>query len=565
MRTLPVVTFAVLSLLACQIEELDPKAPLESPEAAGAGAGATGQPSAGGAAGAVTTGAGTDAGSGGAPGAGGGPVASVDGGPTTSTPSPSPGALPMSATFQLTLVPEVVVATARRVNVAIPLAPGALTNVANIELRVGGAPLATARRALASWPDGSIRSVQVQFERVVTANTTVDVVVGQAATGGSLALVPAAQTLVSSGGANLPGVWALLPAAHLAASRVAGPALPSSASAGTPAAAWDRVCNANTFNTAAFNAVRGEQGSWLFDRPTALYRNYQRTGSAAALRSAFLEASIYRDGITGTGSATRIPVAPDDLKYHYTQGLALHYLLTGDDRFREAAENVATRAHDLWPSPGYAGGTDFWTERHAGFGLLAYEWALAVTDDKATTFASWAAAAVGGYASVQGSCPAGYTNAAERCFAHDAEAHGEAYGYFGCSPWMSAILADALDGHADRLAGSGDASGAGLVRESLVRLGRFVANQGRDATGKPYYWAGVGVSSNEVDDFDEHWGESAYLVALAWHWSGKTDAGLRQALDQLTLGLDQHGEAGQLRSFNWQCRSGVMAPFYSRP
>ncbi len=168
MRTLPVVTFAVLSLLACQIEELDPKAPLESPEAAGAGAGATGQPSAGGAAGAVTTGAGTDAGSGGAPGAGGGPVASVDGGPTTSTPSPSPGALPMSATFQLTLVPEVVVATARRVNVAIPLAPGALTNVANIELRVGGAPLATARRALASWPDGSIRSVQVQFERVVT-------------------------------------------------------------------------------------------------------------------------------------------------------------------------------------------------------------------------------------------------------------------------------------------------------------------------------------------------------------------------------------------------------------
>ena len=32
-----------------------------------------------------------------------------------------------------------------------------------------------------------------------------------------------------------------------------------------------------------------------------------------------------------------------------------------------------------------------------------------------------------------------------RCFAHTATAHGESWGGSGCSPWMSAILADALE------------------------------------------------------------------------------------------------------------------------
>lgn len=276
---------------------------------------------------------------------------------------------------------------------------------------------------------------------------------------------------------------------------------------------------------------------------------------------------MYRAGITGTGSATRIgvPSSSDDLKYHYTQGLAVHYLLTGDDRFREAAENVAVRAHDLWTSPGYAGGSDFWTERHAGFGLLAYEWAAAVSDDKAALFAGWAAAAVSAYLDVQATYPVGYTNTSERCFAHSAAAHGESFGYFGCSPWMSAILADGLDAHADRLAREGNGAGAQTVRSSLVRLGRFMANQGRDSTGRPLYWAGVGVISDEVDAYDEHWGETAYVVALAWAWSGKSDASLRQAADALVTGMSTKGEAGQLRSFNWQCRSGVMAPFYLQP
>ena len=188
---------------------------------------------------------------------------------------------------------------------------------------------------------------------------------------------------------------------------------------------------------------------------------------------------------------------------------------------------------------------------------------MAVSDDKAAEIAGWAKSAVDAYLDVQAKWPSGYTNAEERCFAHQAEAHGEDYGYFGCSPWMSAILADGLDAHADRVAREGDSARAAQVWKSLVQLGRFVAAQGLDpASGRPYYWAGVGTDSNEPDEYDEHWGESAYLVALAWHWSGKTDAALKAAAEKLVKGFDDHGEAGQLRSFNWQCRSGVMAPFY---
>ncbi|MCW5837527.1 MAG: hypothetical protein KIS78_34360 [Labilithrix sp.] len=487
------------------------------------------------------------------------------------SPSDVPGGPPESKapaveTVSVELTPAEPSSAPRRINFAVPVPPGQVASADLVQVKANGAALATARRSLASWPDGSVRSVHVQFELAVPAAVAVEVTLNEEASGGDVAFVPVEETLASPDGTSGPAVWATFPAAWLSESRVAGPALPSAAVAGTPAAAWDRVCDYDKFDTEAYLRVASETGSPLFDRPTALYRGYQRNGKLDVLRSAYREAALLRASITGTGSATRIGVgAADDLKYHYTQGLAIHYLLTGDERFREAAEDVAARAHDLWDDPGYAGGSDFWTERHAGFGLLAYEWAVAVSDDKAAEIAAWAKTAVDAYLDVQAKWPSGYTNTEERCFAHQAEAHGEDYGYFGCSPWMSAILADGLDAHADRVAREGDQARAAQVWKSLVQLGRFVAAQGLDpASGRPYYWAGVGTDSNELDEYDEHWGESAYLVALAWHWSGKTDASLKAAAEELVKGLDDHGEAGQLRSFNWQCRSGVMAPFYLR-
>jgi hypothetical protein len=209
----------------------------------------------------------------------------------------------------------------------------------------------------------------------------------------------------------------------------------------------------------------------------------------------------------------------------------------------------------MW-NPNYDGGDRFWTERHAGFALLAHEWALIVTDDQAQAISARAEADVTAYLADQASYPAGYTDPNARCFAHSATAHAEGYGYDGCSPWMSAILADALDQYARRIGGAREAQ----VRDSLAKLGRIVARDGRDATGKPFYWMGVGTTSDEIDDYDEHWGESAYVVALAYAATGKTEPALKQAADQLIAGLAAHGEVGQTRSFNWQCRSAVMTP-----
>ena len=65
-----------------------------------------------------------------------------------------------------------------------------------------------------------------------------------------------------------------------------------------------------------------------------------------------------------------------------------------------------------------------------------------------------------------------------------------------------------------------------------------------------------------VEEYDEHYGESAYLIGMSWYFSGKNDASLRAVADQLVAKLGSDGSAPHIRSFNWQCRSAVQAPWY---
>jgi hypothetical protein len=326
---------------------------------------------------------------------------------------------------------------------------------------------------------------------------------------------------------------------------------------------FDNVCNYTAHGIDSFLALQASKDVWLYDRGTALYRGYARRGDQSTLTSAYRETAIYRSRITGTDAATRIgvPSAADDLKYHYTQNLAIHYLLTGDDRFRESAEDVAQRVMTLWSSPSYAGGSDFWTERHAGFGLLAYVWARIVTDDMGVALETAASGAVNAYIAIQATMATTYSDASTRCFAHSPAAAGESFaGQWGCSPWLSAIVADALDQFATETGGAA----ATNARSSIVKLGKAIATQGRDSSGKPYYWMGVGSQPDEVDPYHEHWGEPAYVVAMAYYHGGKTDASLKTAALQMLAGLKSNGSVPHLRSFNWQCRSAVAAPYYLR-
>jgi hypothetical protein len=439
-----------------------------------------------------------------------------------------------------------------RVSFAIPLAPGALADAADVRFVAGGRELPAARRALARYPDGGPRSVQIQVDVDPAAAPALQVELGVRGTG-DLAPVAVETTLIGTGADRVPRVWALLPAEVLAASGVAGPMVPRGS---TPSDAWSALCDYDRWDTDAFLGAASSRDVWLYDRVTAMYRGYAITGESGPLRSAYREAGIYRAGITiANGVATKIgvPTAADDLKYHYAQGLALHYLLTGDDRYREAAEAISARVAKMW-NPHYSGGDEFWTERHAGFALLAHEWALRVTDDRASEIAGHADKSVDEFLAAQRASRAG-SDPDARCFAHSAGAHGEPYGTVGCSPWMSAILADGLDAYATRSGGPR----AEEVRAALGRLGRILARKGRDSTGRPYYWMAL-EGASEVDEYDEHWGESAYVIALAWRATGRTDAGLFAAAGELINGLRTHGEVGQLRSFNWQCRSAVMTP-----
>lgn len=468
-------------------------------------------------------------------------------------------AQPAPSEFVVTLVPDGA-SGVQRVNFAVPFALGVLTDPGSIKLVSGGAEVAAARRALARYADGSIRSVQLQADVDVSKTTSLTVQVGVVGASGP-SMVDVSSTLTGSGNNVHPKVWVRLPNTVLAASGVAGPVVPAELVAGTALAAWSSQCDYDAWDTDAFLVnASASRDVWLFDRVTAMYRGYAITGTQVPLRSAYREAELYRAGMSiSNGVATGIapPTADTDLKYYYSQGMALHYLLTGDDRFREAAEAVSAKVVTMW-NPKYNGGDGFWTERHAGFALLAHEWAAIVSDDKAAAIAARAETAATAYLAHQMTYPSGYADQDARCFAHSAAAHGEGFGTMGCSPWMSAILADALDAHARRVGGTR----ATQVRQALARLGRIIARDALDGSGKPYYWLGIGSASDEVDGYDEHWGEAAYIVAMAWDATGRTEAGLKTKADALVAAFRSKGEVGQVRSFNWQCRSAVMTPAF---
>lgn len=477
----------------------------------------------------------------------------------------------VGTTVEVGLSPQPGTSGVQRINFGLPLPPGALSSLA-LRIRAGGAELPSGRRGLATWPDGSWRAVQVQVDHDAAAGPLL-VELGAAPTLPDLPLVPVPDTLISEtvGGVSftVPRVWALLPASWLSASGVFGRLVPESASQLAPAAAWARLCDYTQWNTLAFlNAgAQSAREYWLYDRGTVFYRGYARRGDLATLQSAYRETGLYFSRVTLSGATASLNLpqgAGTDAKYVYTQNLAYHYILSGDDRFREAAEGVATLADGLW-DPTYQNG-QHWTERHAGFTLLALVHAAQISDDRGADLWSRAQARVDAYLAVQSGyteTPA-HTQAMARCFAHDKVAADEDDSYpatMVCSPWMSAILAEALDSYGLERGGNARAT----VEASLIALGRrLAAADNVSGEGQPHYVLGVdGLAV--PDDYHEHWGEVAYAVALADLLSGRADPDLGAAALRLAEGFDQLGEVGQLRSFNWQCRGSVATPALLRP
>jgi len=259
------------------------------------------------------------------------------------------------------------------VNFGLPLPPGFLSDAGMVRVYAeNGHEIEAAVRSLEPWridgKDGSIRSVQIQFRADLRGHSRLPIRVafGRRRTKSSTAFVPVADTLIDSDGLKGARVIALIPAGWLCDSWVAGPQVPASDSG--PYSDYDRLVEKN-FPASLKYIDSTRYDHWLFDRTTCWYKMYVRTGEQKFLEAAYEAAHFMRthSRMQGTDAGAFIPKGTPDLKYVYPRAQHIHYLLTGDERAREAGGIMAKLILDRW-DPVYHGG--FWTPRHEGYGLL---------------------------------------------------------------------------------------------------------------------------------------------------------------------------------------------------
>jgi hypothetical protein len=210
------------------------------------------------------------------------------------------------------------------------------------------------------------------------------------------------------------------------------------------------------------NPYKTDYEPWLYDRSAAMYVLYMRSGSFKALREAVRSTDFYKNHIRTDGS---FDLNSFDPKYSYNESMAYTYWLTGDDsvlpvipRIVDAYQNVATR----W-SPTL----NMFTERHAGFKLLANVVAYEVLGD--TAYKNKVSEIVGDFIWHQngagGQMPA---NRIDGGLYHTGKQHTEgSKNAYLASPWMSALIVDAM---VRAYAVSDDPA----VAEFIVRMGNFV-------------------------------------------------------------------------------------------
>jgi hypothetical protein len=180
-----------------------------------------------------------------------------------------------------------------------------------------------------------------------------------------------------------------------------------------------------------------DYGAWLFDRTATLFGVYVRTGDVKWMRHAHRSAQFYMRHVTDKGVFDL--KAQPDLKYSYGRSLLMDFIFTGDPELLAAIERVA--AASLEWNPVYGARTNFWTERHQAYALLA---ALSAWQASGSPQHAARAREVARATFAMSSRP-GRSWKPDGCPLHTMESHEGAGGEEPiCSPWMSALLADAV-------------------------------------------------------------------------------------------------------------------------
>ena len=258
---------------------------------------------------------------------------------------------PPSASVCVRLVPQTDAPGSAVVSFGLPLGPGWLDDDRLIRVTGSdGNEIPVFTKPLVRWwidgRQGSLRSVLVQFEAAFADGAAQEVVVtwDRPRTQLRPALVPVADTQVTrqeqppaGDGSALaysyahPRVLALLPPEWLCASMLAWQQVPVRSN---HVARWFDEHLAEHFERSLRNISAADYSAHLFDRPATYVKVYVRSGEAEHLLAARKSLDCYLQHLRPDGFFGLKPM--EDVKYVFTEGFALMYMLTGDERYREA-------------------------------------------------------------------------------------------------------------------------------------------------------------------------------------------------------------------------------------
>ncbi len=453
---------------------------------------------------------------------------------TERPPWPRPPAGPL----EVALVPPAREPGPHLVSFGIPFGPDWLGDDGDLRVLSEGREVAAFTRPLARWGidgvRGSVRSALVQFEMAFPDGAPRKVAVAWDRPRG-------ASRPAQAQGSK---VLALLPPEWLSASLVAWQQVPARENRAAP---WYDRHLLEQFPGSIPNHTTTSVEAHLFDRPGTAAKIYVRHGEEEHLRAALQAADFYLQHLGPDGF---FDLKKGDHKYVYPEGLAILHFLTGDERYREGVE----RGLKAWgPYAGYAyKGRGFWTERHTGFGMLAFLHGYELSGEakhleqaKKYFEAVWAMQTK----PLDGGPPDG-------AWVHTGESHGDGNGWT-TSPWMSCFLTDAIWKY-------WMLSGDPRAPASLAMYAKFAERHAVTADGRGVWYMANSPGRGRSDNAESppHNMEGAYLMALG-HWlSGGADPSFAKKVETLWPPLMKDGANRPGRKFTWRFRETSMLVWF---
>lgn len=289
------------------------------------------------------------------------------------------------------------------VTFGLPLAPGILNNTDDLHIQMNNVELAIHVESGLTWHfrDGSLRSVTIQVRNIDMTGGPQQLRIRNIGRDTSMDLTkqPIENGWTTAGpDRNFlphPRIFALHEKAYLADTQLIPPYQPA---LDTGDDFTDFVgYQFDSWASANFDYSASTRANWLFDRPTAMFKQYMATGELKYLKEAFLSKQFYWKYVRNEG----VPVAPQggdgcwlydggacaDGKYIYPESAKLSWALTGDTTQWNAQliTNMALQADLGWNQHftrgSYVAEIQGFTERSSGLTGLAEINSYEITGD----------------------------------------------------------------------------------------------------------------------------------------------------------------------------------------